>query len=160
MESVKEMWNLVFGWFGNGKKMIAGGLFLLVGMIAQSFSTKTLEQIPFILMAAGLMCFVNALFSKISGHNINILLYLVINVAVVEIGLSLTSYNLFGDSVDSMTMAVIWILCILAVWILQSLLLPVTGMSKRLSLAFFETVLSAVAVLADFVIPIMLSVFF
>ena len=60
MESVKEMWNLVFGWFGNGKKMIAGGLFLLVGMIAQSFSTKTLEQIPFILMAAGLMCFVNA----------------------------------------------------------------------------------------------------
>jgi hypothetical protein len=161
-KKILQIWNAVFDWFGNGKKLIVAALFLLAGMIGQSFSQKTLAQIPFILMAAAVMCVVNALFSKIASYNINILLYLLINVAATEIGLSLTSYNILGSDteIDSMTMMLIWGICILAVWILQTLLIRIPEWPRRIALAAGETVLSAVAVCVAFVVPILLSVLF
>jgi hypothetical protein len=113
-------------------------------------------------MAAAVMCVVNALFSKIASYNINILLYLLINVAATEIGLSLTSYNILGSDteIDSMTMMLIWGICILAVWILQTLLIRIPEWPRRIALAAGETVLSAVAVCVAFVVPILLSVLF
>jgi hypothetical protein len=154
------MWNRIFEWFTNGKKMMAGVLLFLTGMVGQSFSQKTLAQIPFILMASGLMCFVNVLFSKISKHNINILIFLLINVAALETALSLTSYQIPGSdtTVDSMTMAMIWIVCIIAVWVLQIILLRIPERSARIALAAGETVVSMIAVAAAFIVPIILSV--
>lgn len=161
MERETKLWNLVFDWFGNGKKMIVGGLFFLAGAAAQSFSTKTLQQIPFLLMAAGLMCFVNALFSKMYKTNINLLLFLLINIAAIDCGIFFTSHSLPGSAgaIDSMTVALIWIVCILAVWALQALILPLESIPRRAGAAFLETLLSAAAVLTAFIIPIMLSVF-
>jgi hypothetical protein len=154
------MWNKIFQWFGNGKKMLAGVLLLVAGMIGQSFSQKTLAQIPFILMASGLMCFVNVLFSKISKHNINILIFLLINIAALETALSLTSYQMPGSdtAVDSMTMALIWIACLVVVWILQIFLLRIPGWSVRIAMAAGETVVSVIAVCVAFIVPIILSV--
>ncbi len=158
MEQFKETWNLVFTWFGNGKKMIAGALFLLTGMIMQSFSVKTLAHFPFFLIMAGLMCFVNALVSRMASCNINILLSLIVNLAAVEIGFALTSYYIVNGGVDSLAVGTAWFFCILAAWILQSALLHVDGWPGRLGLAALHVILSAVAVLAALFLPILLSV--
>lgn len=144
----------------NGKKMIVGALLLLAGMIAQSFSTKTLAQIPFLFMALGLMCFVNALISKISGCNINLFLFLAIQLAAVEAGLVLTSYQIPGSTqeLDSMTVALIWLACIAAAWILQIFVIRRSGAKKGAALAALAMFLSVVAALAAFVVPILLSI--
>lgn len=145
---------------GNGKKMIVGALLLLAGMIAQSFSTKTLAQIPFLLMAMGLICFVNALVSKMSGCNINLFLFLAIQLVALEAGLVLTSYQIPGSTqeLDSMTVAFIWIACIVIAWILQIFVMRKAGVTKGIALAAFAMFLSVVAALAAFVVPIILSV--
>lgn len=144
----------------NGKKMIVGALLLLAGMIAQSFSTKTLAQIPFLFMAMGLMCFVNALISKISGCNINLFLFLAIQLAAVEAGIVLTSYQIPGSTqeLDSMTVALIWLACIAAAWILQIFVIRRSGAKKGVALAALAMFLSVVAALAAFVVPILLSI--
>lgn len=154
MEQIKEIWNLVFNWIGNGKKMIMGGCFLIAGIIGQSMSEKTLAQIPFILMAMGVLCFVNALFSKITKKNINLLLFLLINILVAEIGITVMAAGLF----EGVTMIGVWCLCGVVVWILQTLILQEENILKRVVLTFFETLLSAVAILVVFVLPIFIEV--
>ncbi|MCH5251393.1 MAG: hypothetical protein J1F22_00335 [Lachnospiraceae bacterium] len=159
MEQIKEMWSLVFDWLGNGKKMIIGAIFLLIGIIGQALSEKTLAQIPFLLMAVGLMCFVNALFSKIADKNINLLLYQLIYVVVLEIGLAATSSGFLGNEgvVDGTTLIGIWLLCIVVAWILQSLLIKIDNVPKRLVLGLAETLLSGLVVVIAFVVPILIG---
>lgn len=154
MEQIKEAWNLVFNWIGNGKKMIMGGCFLIAGIIGQSMSEKTLAQIPFILMSMGVLCFVNALFSKITKKNINLLLFLLINILVTEVGITVMAADLF----EGVTMIGVWCLCGVIVWILQTLILREENIPKRVVLTFFETLLSAVAILVVFVLPIFIEV--
>ena len=85
MKQVKEMWNLIFNWLGNGKKTIMGIGFLLVGVIGNVIANPNggLEQFPFVLMMIGALCLVNALFSKVSGCNINLLLFLLVFVVII-----------------------------------------------------------------------------
>lgn len=146
--------------FGNGKKMIVGALLLVGGMMAQSFSSKTLAQIPFLFMAMGLMCFVNALLSKISGKNINLFLCLAVQLAALELGLAMTSYHLPGtaEEPDTMTISLIWVSLILAVWFLLGFILRRAGVSRFMALAALMVFLSALAALAAFIVPIFLSV--
>lgn len=154
MEQIKEMWDLVFNWIGNGKKAIMGGCFWLAGMIGQSMSDKTLTQIPFILMAMGLLCYVNALFSKVTKNNINLLIYLLLNIFLTEICIAVVS----AGAVSETTMFGICIACVLVLWVLQVFMVRAEVMTKRIVLAFLMTCLDAVAVLAAFALPIIIEV--
>ena len=145
---------------GNGKKMIVGALLLLFGMIVQSFPAKTLAQIPFLCMAMGLMCFVNALVSRITRQNINLFLFLAVQLAALEFGLSLTVYQLpgTGEELDASVISVIWIVCILAAWQLLGLVFRRNGVSRWMAFAALAMFLCALAALVAFVVPIVLSV--
>lgn len=154
MEQVKEMWNLVFGWIGNGKKMIMGGIFLLAGLIGQSFSDKTLTQIPFVLMVMGVLSFVNALFSKITKNNINLFLFLFANILVTEIAIALASAELL----EGAALFGAEVLCVIVLWALHTWLLKAEDKIKRVVLAFAATCTSIVAVLLAFALPIMLEI--
>lgn len=154
MEQIKEMWDLVFNWLGNGKKAIMGGIFLLIGIIGQSMSDKTLTQMPFILMAMGLLCYVNALFSKLTKNNINLLLFLLLNVFLTEVSIAAVT----ADTISETTMAGICIICIFVLWVLQVFMIRAEIMTKRIVLAFLMTCLDVVAVLAAFALPILIEI--
>ncbi|MCH5265016.1 MAG: hypothetical protein J1F02_03895 [Lachnospiraceae bacterium] len=154
MEPIEEKRESLFQWIGNGKKMIIGGLLLLAGIIGQILSDRTLEQIPFILMSAGLMCFVNTLFSKLTDYNIHLLLFLVINIVAMEIGLTITA----ADIIEGVTLYSVWVICGIAAWIFQAMILKIEGSAKRAVLSFFETLLSVLALGAALFLPIILEI--
>lgn len=152
MEQTKELWNLIFNWFGNGKKMILGTGLLVAGIIGQIISDKTLAQLPFVLMATGVLCFVNALFSKITSHSINILIFLVINVVMIEALIATSSIE------EQATRFGVWAILVIAAWLLHTRMIRAERLPKRAVLAFLETLLCAVAIVAAFILPIILEV--
>ena len=159
MKQVKEMWNLVFNWLGNGKKTIMGIGFLIVGIIANVIANPNggLAQFPFVLMMIGALCLVNALFSKLSGCNINLLLFILVFVVIIELGIYLMT-----DLDTTLTdMASVWGPCFLFMWALQYVVLQLADLQplvKRVVIAFFATLVGALAVVAVFFLPIFLSV--
>ena len=58
MKQIKETWNLVFNWLGNGKKVLMGIGFLLIGFLWNYLShpAEGLEQLPFLIMLTGGLC--------------------------------------------------------------------------------------------------------
>ena len=80
MKQIKDTWNLVFRWLGNGKKVVIGLAFLLIGYGWNYLShpAEGLSQVPFVIMLAGGLCLVNVLFSKVTEKNINPLLFVLI----------------------------------------------------------------------------------
>ena len=160
MEQGKKMYSRILEQIGGKEKIYIGVIFILAGIIGQMFSEKTLGHVPFLLMAVGLLCFVNTLFSKIADTNIDLLLYQLICVAALEIGLALTSFDFIGNAgiTDHVTFIGMWLLCIAAVWILQSFLIKIDNFSKRLVLALAETLASGLAVLVALFLPILVSV--
>lgn len=158
MEQFKEIWKLVFNWLGNGKKVIIGVGFLLVGFVwnMAGRSTHTLEQIPFIIMAAGALSLVNALFSKWTKQNINLLFFVLIYICIMELGI----YLMGGETVDFTSLVQIWGSCSVFIWALNYALLESTemdGIIKRIVIAFFETLIGAAAIVAVFAVPIWLA---
>lgn len=159
MKQVKEMWNLVFNWLGNGKKTIMGIGFIVVGVIGNILANPAegLAQLPFIIMMMGALCLVNALFSKLSGSNINLLLFLLVFVVIMELGI-----YLMDDADIAMTdMVSIWGPCFIFVWALQYVVLQLADIEpvvKRVVIAFFETLVGIIAVAATFFLPILFSI--
>jgi len=158
MKQFKEIWELVFNWMGNGKKTAMGIGFLVIGFLWNyAFqSDRTLGQIPFVIMLAGGLCLVNALFSKLTNENINVLLFILIYVVMMELGI----YLMGGETSDFTNLVTIWGACAIFVWALNYALLETTemdGIVKRIVIAFFETLAGAVVMVAVFALPIWLA---
>lgn len=158
MKQLKEAWNLVFGWLGNGKKTIIGIAFVVVGFLWNYFSesSESLQHMPFVVMMAGALCLVNALFSKLSGENINLLFFILIFVVILELGV----YLMGGEELTFTGLVSIWGPCVLFVWALHYALLEASGIDgvvKRIVIAFFELLVGAIAIGIVFGVPIWLA---
>lgn len=158
MKQLKELWTLVNNWLGNGKKCIIGLAFLLVGFVMNWFShpVEGLSQIPFTLMIAGGLCLVNALFSKWTDKNINLLFFVLAFICVMDLGIVL----LDGDFSQFTTMVTVTCACTVFSWALNFALLQsveVDGAAKKIVMSFLATVCSAVIMAAVFVGSIWLA---
>lgn len=161
MKQVKETWNLIFNWLGNGKKTMIGVGFLLIGFLWNYYSgsSETLLQIPFIIMLTGALCLVNALFSKLIKTNINLLLFILIFVVIMELGM----YLMGNEEMVFTNMVAIWGACFLFIWALNYALLEAgstEGAVKRVVIAFFESLLGAAAIVITFGVPIWMAAIF
>ena len=158
MKQIKETWNLVFNWLGNGKKVMIGIAFLLIGAVWNYFShpAEGLAQVPFVIMLTGGLCLVNALFSKLTVTNINPLLFVLIYVTMMELGIALMG----GDTSDFTNLVTIWGACTIFIWALNYALLEsaeMDGVVKKIVISFFETLVGAVAMVTIFALPIWLA---
>ena len=158
MKQIAEIWNLVFDWLGAGKKAIMGAGFLVVGSIVNVIlqPPEGLTQGSFILLVIGALFLVNALFSRLTKCNINVLYYTLVFVVIMELGIFL-----MGDMETNFTNLVsVWGPCFLFIWALQYVVLQVADMervSKRIVIAFFDSLVGTIAVAAAFFIPIYLT---
>ena len=159
MKQIGEMWNLVFEWLGTGKKIMMGIGFLVVGILVNLVLQPKagLTQGSFILFMMGALFLVNALFSKLTQCNINVLYYTLIFVVIYELGIFL-----MGDLDNNLTNLVsVWGPCFLFIWALQYVVLQVAGVervSKRIVIAFFDTLVGVIAVVAAFFLPVWVAV--
>lgn len=158
MKQVKETWDLIFNWLGNGKKTIMGIGFLLIGFLWNHFSgsSEALQQLPFIIMLTGALCLVNALFSKLIKANINLLLFILIFIVIMELGM----YLMGNEELAFTNMVAIWGACFLFIWALNYALLEagsIDGAAKRIVVAFFESLAGAAAIVVTFGVPIWMA---
>ena len=158
MKQLKEIWNLVFNWLGNGKKVMIGIAFLLIGFVWNYFShpAEGLAQVPFVIMLTGGLCLVNALFSKLTETNINPLLFALIYITMMELGIALMG----GDTSNFTNLTIIWGACTIFIWALNYALLEtveIDGIAKKIVIAFFETLVGAVVMVGIFALPIWLA---
>lgn len=159
MQKAMELWKLIFDWLGNGKKVIMGLVFIVMG-VALNWLLKTnsgLTQSAFLFFTIGGLFFVNALFSKLTHCNINVLLYTLVFVVIMELGM----YLMNGLDSSFTNMVSVWGPCFLFVWALQYVVLQVADMeplTKRLVIAFFDTLVGAIAIVAAFIVPVFLTV--
>lgn len=140
------------------KKCIIGLVFFLVGFVMNWFShpVEGLSQIPFTLMTAGGLCLVNALFSKWTDKNINLLFFVLAFICVMDLGIVL----LDGDFSQFTTMVTVTCACTVFSWALNFALLQsveVDGAAKKIVMSFLATVCSAVIMAAVFVGSIWLA---
>ena len=159
-----NMWELVSQWIGNGKKMIFALLFLVLGVIIQICSDKTLSQIAFVFLSAGMMCVMNAIFSKAAKQNINLIIYLLVNVVVLELAINFSSMGFSQDTSSSnasMFDSSIGLICFGAAfvvdWIVHTILIKDAYGPKKIVQGFLLTALSLVAAAIAFVVPIFIS---
>ena len=158
MKQIKDTWNLVFRWLGNGKKVVIGLAFLLIGYGWNYLShpAEGLSQVPFVIMLAGGLCLVNVLFSKLTEKNINPLLFVLIYVVIMELGIALMG----GDTSDFTNLVTVWGACALFVWALNYALLEaseVEGVVKKIVVAFLEMLVGALVLVALFILPIWIA---
>ena len=147
MKQFKEIWDLIFNWLGNGKKVIIGIGFLVIGFVwnMTSQSIHTLEQVPFIIMVTGGLCLVNVLF------------FVLIFVCIMELGI----YLMAGETSDFTNLIMIWGACFLFGWALNYALLETVqleGIAKKIVMAFFETLAGAAMIVAVFTVSIWLAI--
>lgn len=159
MKKFSEMWNLIFEWMGTGKKVVMGIGFLVTGAIVNLIIQPKagLTQGTFLLFMIGALFLVNALFSKLTQCNINVLYYILVFVVILELGIWM-----MGDLETDFTHLVsVWGPCFLFVWALQYVVLQVADMekaSKRIVIAFFDTLAGGIAVVAAFFLPVWLAI--
>lgn len=158
MKQIGEMWNLIFQWLGTGKKIIMGLGFLVAGVFANVILQPKagLTQASFLLFMIGALFLVNALFSKLTSCNINVLYFTLIFVIIFELGIFL-----MGDMETNFTNLIsVWGPCYLFVWALQYVVLEIADMervSKRIVIAFFDTLVGTIAVVAAFFLPVWIA---
>ena len=107
-------------------------------------------------MTAGGLCFVNALFSKWTDKNINLLFFVLAFICVMDLGIVL----LDGDFSQFTTMVTVTCACTVFSWALNFALLQsveVDGAAKKIVMSFLATVCSAVIMAAVFVGSIWLA---
>ncbi len=153
MKTAKEMWELVSHWLGNGKKMIIGGIFLVSGLIWFLCDGMDVESEAFrfiyLFVAVGLMCFVNAMFSKLTETNINLFIFLLINIVLSTLALEM--------NVDYDLQFAFQCGCFVFAWAFHGIVLQEKQIIKRIVMSFFLAFFSLMAVLVALFGPIMLQ---
>lgn len=135
-------------------RLLTGLVLFLVGLIWQIASDKTLDMYAFYFMSAAVLCVMNVLVCKMTKSDTDFILYLVLNMAVVIIGISLTA----SDSVSGTMMYGTWAICVAVDWIVNAVLIK-CEILKRIVMGFVVTILNILAIGIVFIIPILISVF-
>lgn len=136
-----------------GVRLMTGVVFLLVGIIWQIISHKTLDMYAFYIMAAGALCFVQVILAKLSGAQMDLVGYVVLNMIVLIAGFAISGAGWF----EGMVLYGIWGICLLVDWVLNIALVTCEGMAKRGVMGFVAVVLNVVLIGVLFMIPVLMA---
>lgn len=138
-------------------RAMIGVVALLVGIPWQIASEKTLDMGAFFIMAAAMLCFVNAFIYKVMECETDIILYLVLNMALLIVWFSLTVSE---EITTGVVMYTVWGLCVVAVWIVNTVLISCEDIFKRIVMGFLTTLFNVILIAVVFVVPVLITVFF
>lgn len=131
-------------------RLMTGAVLFLVGIIRQIASGSPLDMYAFYIMAAAMLCFCNVIMCKISRSDADIILYVILNMAVLIVGFALVAGK---DITMGITIAVI---CVIAAWILDAALFSCEGILKRIVTGFVAVVFSVILIALVFIVPILI----
>ncbi len=138
-------------------RAMIGVIALLVGIPWQIVSEKTLDMGAFFIMAAAMLCFVNAFIYKVMECETDIILYLALNMALLIVWFSLTVSE---EVTTGVVMYTVWGLCVAADWIVNTVLISCEDIFKRIVMGFLTTLFNVIFIAVVFVVPILIAVFF
>ena len=138
-----------------GIRLMTGIALLLVGVIWQMLSEKTLDMYAFYFMAAAMLCFVNVIIEKAANGTSDPARYLILNMIVLVVGFVLTG----SDFATGMVMYCIWGLCLIADWVVNTVLISCDGMTKRIVMGFAAMFLNVLLIGVVFMVPVLVEAF-
>lgn len=136
-------------------RLMTGVVLFLVGIIWQLASGKTLDMYAFYILAAAMLCFCNVIMCKISKSEADIILYMVLNMAVLIVGFALTE----SENISGVVMYSIWVLCVVADWIVNAVLFSCESILKRIAVGFVTMLFNVVLIAIVFIVPILIGAF-
>lgn len=136
-------------------RMMAGGVLLLVGIIWQICSRKTLDMYAFYMMAAAMLCFTNVIMSKLTKETIDPIRYLLLNVVVMIAGFAVMG----SDAVSEAVKYGVLVVCFLAGWAGNAVLIKCDGVAKRVVMGAVAMLFNILLIGIVFMIPILIAVF-
>ncbi len=148
--------NQVKEWFTIKRKLIISGLAILVGVGFTLFGPKegTLGYTEYMLYLAGLVGFINVLFSKAIKCNMFYPVSIVTNLVGAAISIALFRVNM--EEIGTSTMVTLVCGIALVLWIANGLLMKGVSFAKRAVSGFFCAVLNEISmVVVLFVIALL-----
>lgn len=136
-----------------GMRLMTGVILLLVGLLWQILSGKTLDRYAFYIMAAAILFFIQVIVERMAGEQVDPIQFILFNLVVLIAGFAVTGAGWF----EGMTLYGFWGLCFVGDWILNISLISCEGMAKRGVLGFITVVLNVVLVGAAFMIPVLMA---
>lgn len=143
--------------FTPGIRAMVGGVLFLAGLIWQFASNKTLDMYAFYMMSAGILCFTNVLAEKMSKGTSSPIPFLLLNMAVMITGFSLSA----STAVEGVVMYGIWGICVIVDWVVNAVLLndDNDSMGRRIAFGFVTTLLNVILIGIVFMIPVLIAAF-
>lgn len=138
-----------------GIRAMIGAVLFLAGLIWQFVSRKTLDMYAFYIMSAAILCITNIMAEKMSKGACNLIPYVLLNMAVMITGFSLSA----SEAVEGMVMYGVWGICVLADWVVNAGLLRCDGIAKRVLIGFLTTLLNVLFIGIVFMIPVLIAAF-
>lgn len=137
-------------------RAMIGVVILLVGILWQIVSEKTLDMYAFYVMAAAMFCFVNAFIYKVMECETDIVLYLVLNMAVLIVTVALTG----SADITGVVMYTVWGICVAVAWIVNTVLISCEDIFKRIVMGFLATLFNVLLVVVAFMAPVLIEVLY
>lgn len=138
-----------------GIRMMVGGVLLLVGIIWQLCSRKTLDMYAFYMMAAAMLCFTNVIMSKLTKATIDPIRYLLLNLVVMIAGFAVMGSGTASEAVKYSVLVV----CFLAAWFGNAVLIKCDGVAKRIVMGLVAVLFNILLIGTVFMIPVLMAAF-
>lgn len=147
-ERFMKQWNAKY-------RLLTGLVLFLTGMIVQLLSDKTLDMYAFYLMAAAVLCVSNVLIRKISRGDADFILHVILNLIILIVGFLLAQ----SEYISGTVMYTAFVICLVADWIANAILLQCDDILKRIVMGFLDMVINAVFIAVVFMVPVLIKVF-
>ncbi len=136
-------------------RLIIAGALMLVGVVYQKLSPKTLDMYAFYIMAAAILMAVSVIICKISSGKMDPFFYTVLNLIVLVFEFNITAW----DRWEGIVLYSIWILGVVASFIIGAVVLENVEILKRILMGLLSAVLNVVGLAVCYFVPVILQVF-
>lgn len=137
-----------------GFRLLTALVLLMAGLIWQIASGKVLDMYAFYIMSAAMLSLASVILAKLSRTDNHFILYVLLNIVVLITGVALTGSGGFTGVV----LYSIWGICVIADWVINTVLLSCEDILKRVVMGFVAAVVNIMLVAIVFMIPILLQV--
>lgn len=136
-------------------RLLTGLVLLLGGLIVQLLSDKTLDMYAFYLMSAAMLCVTNVWIRKMAKVDADFILHVVLNLVILIVGFILAE----SEAISGTVMYTAFVICLVADWVVNAILLPCDDLLKRIVMGFLDMVINVFCVAIVFIVPVLIKVF-
>lgn len=132
-----------------------GIVLLVAAFIRQQFSEKALDMYAYYIGLAAVLCFAHILVCRIAKAEADVILFVVLNLAVVITGFALSG----SEYITGAVRYGMWGICAAADWVINAVLIQCKDVLKKIVMGFVITLITIFLAAILFVGPVLIYAF-